>query len=117
MSNGLPAWDWESFFPNPGNNFTVTEQNITIEVPLEPTWRGLAERVGEPGITVFGIVMAPGNVQRATCEDGTELNIEAFNNSDVSANLLTHACDFVNYAATPQMLSFLINRRHSTALS
>lgn len=80
MSNAIPPFETGEF-PNPDNEYTVTAQNISVSLPLVPTFRGTAETVREVGISVLGIMFEPGNAQRAECEDGTSLNIEAFNNS------------------------------------
>ena len=87
VSNSLPAFD--TAFPVPGNPHEIVEQQANYSIPLAPVspFRGSAQPAREFGISVLGLTYQPGNAQRASCSDGSQLTIEAFNNSAVDFGL------------------------------
>ena len=82
-SNGIPPWDTSENFPNPDNEYTVEEQDLFFEIPLTTNYLGTPSIVREVGISVFGVMYEPGNAQKASCDDGTELQIEVCANNPI----------------------------------
>lgn len=70
-SNSIPNHDTGTF-PNPGNPNTISEQDLSFKVTLNPVYIGSMTPVQQPGIALNGIVMEPGTAER----EG-DYNIEA----------------------------------------
>ena len=70
-SNGIPNHTTGQF-PNPGNPNTISEQVISVKVPLDPNYTGAQTPAHVPGIALNGILLEPGTAER---EGG--YNIEA----------------------------------------
>lgn len=71
MSNGIPNHETGTF-PNSGNPNTISEQNISYRVTLNPLYTGAQTTVQVPGVGLNGVPMEPGTAER----EGN-LNIEA----------------------------------------
>lgn len=62
-SNGIPNHDTGTF-PNSGNPNTISEQDISVQVLLNPVYTGAMTPVQLPGIALNGILLEPGTAER-----------------------------------------------------
>ena len=75
-SNAIPAFDvGQTTFPE-SDPFLISEQELSVSLPLTPTYNGLQSRVLTSGVTVLGIKLEPGTGERVTCDDGVTLTVE-----------------------------------------
>lgn len=71
-SNAIPSFETGNFTrPSP-----ISEQNITLSLPLEPVFHGQAIFAHTLGITVRGFQMEPGTNERAYCDNGAVFTFE-----------------------------------------
>ncbi|MEM6997652.1 MAG: YHYH protein [Patescibacteria group bacterium] len=76
VANALPNHDTGEF-PNSGNPNEISAQSTTYEYPLSPTFTGNPVNVRTPGVAINGVKFEPATAERATCESGDVLAIEA----------------------------------------
>jgi hypothetical protein len=89
--NGLPDFDTGEF-PNSGNPNTISAQDVSYTIPLDPVYTGEPTEVREPGTSLAGIKFEPGTAER---DPGTSAPIEAFQ------DLLDLGLDFNNAHVQP----------------
>lgn len=74
-SNSLPNHEVGQF-PNPGNPNTITEQALSYEFPVEPTFTGQATFAQTAGVALTGVPFEPGTGESAICATGENYRIE-----------------------------------------
>lgn len=73
-SDGLPNHETGNF-PNPGNPHTISEQDHSYRVLMNPVYTGTVTNAPIPGVALNGIPLEPGTAERY---QDTEWAIEAF---------------------------------------
>ncbi|MEO9893890.1 YHYH protein [Aurantibacter sp.] len=76
ITNALPNHTTGEF-PNVGNPNTISAQDKTYEIPLNPKFTGKAEWVRTPGIALNGIKFEPQTAEVVVCESGENYRVEA----------------------------------------
>ncbi len=76
VTNALPNHDTGDF-PNSGNPNTISAQNITYRIPLNPQMSGQSVWVREPGVALNGVKFEPETAEVLRCESGENYKIEA----------------------------------------
>ena len=76
VTNALPNHDTGEF-PNAGNPNSISEQNITYRIPLNPEMSGQAIWVREPGVALNGVKFEPETAEVMRCESGENYKLEA----------------------------------------
>lgn len=79
VTNALPDHQTGEF-PRKGNPNTISAQNKTYELPLNPKWVGEPTWVREPGVALNGVKFEPGTAEVVACETGENYRVEAFQN-------------------------------------
>ncbi len=75
-TNALPDHETGEF-PTAGNPNTISAQDLTWELPIDPVYTGSAGRVRTSGIAVNGVKFEPATNETTTCSDGSNYRIEA----------------------------------------
>lgn len=65
-------------FPRKGNPNTISAQNITYKIPINPKLSGKSKWAREPGVALNGVKFEPETAERFVCETGEVYKIEAF---------------------------------------
>lgn len=65
-------------FPNAGNPNSISAQDVSYNLPLNPTLSGESKWVREPGVALNGVKFEPETAERFVCETGEVYRIEAF---------------------------------------
>ncbi|MEM9546605.1 MAG: YHYH protein [Bacteroidota bacterium] len=76
VTNALPNHETGEF-PNAGNPNSISEQNKTYRIPLNPQFSGEAVWVREPGVALNGVKFEPETAEVLECESGENYKIEA----------------------------------------
>jgi len=76
VTNALPNHDTGEF-PNDGNPNTISAQDITYEIPLNPELSDKTTWVREPGVALNGVKFEPETAEVLECESGENYRIEA----------------------------------------
>jgi len=77
QTNALPNHSTGEF-PNPGNPNTISAQEVSYSLPLNPTFSGESKWAREPGVALNGVKFEPETAERFVCETGEVYRIEAF---------------------------------------
>lgn len=75
-TNALPDHETGEF-PNSGNPNAISEQDLTWEFPIEPTFTGTATEARTPGVGVNGVKLEPATAETVTCASGETFRVEA----------------------------------------
>lgn len=94
ITNALPNHETGTF-PNQGNPNTISAQNKTREIPLNPVYTGESKWAREPGVALNGVKFEPQTAERFICETGEQYNVEAVQ------DLLDLGLDFNNAHVQP----------------
>ncbi|MGJ8745073.1 YHYH protein [Polaribacter sp.] len=65
-------------FPRKGNPNTISAQNRTYTIPLNPAYTGKPTWIREPGVALNGVKFEPGTAEVVVCETGENYRVEAF---------------------------------------
>ena len=76
VTNALPNHDTGEF-PGVGNPNTISAQNRTYRIPLNPQMSGEAVWVREPGVALNGVKFEPETAEVMRCNSGENYKIEA----------------------------------------
>lgn len=76
-TNALPNHSTGKF-PTKGNPNTISAQNVTYKIPLNPKLSGKSKWAREPGVALNGVKFEPETAERFICETGEVYKIEAF---------------------------------------
>lgn len=76
VTNALPNHDTGDF-PNEGNPNTISAQNISYRIPLNPEMASKATWVREPGVALNGVKFEPETAEVLECQSGENYKIEA----------------------------------------
>ncbi|MFK7948954.1 MAG: YHYH protein [Saprospiraceae bacterium] len=76
-TNALPNHSTGEF-PRKGNPNTISAQDITYRIPLNPKLSGEPKWAREPGVALNGVKFEPETAERFVCETGEVYKIEAF---------------------------------------
>lgn len=76
VSNALPNHDTGEF-PNAGNPNSISAQNVTYRIPLNPVLTSTARWVREPGVALNGVKFEPETAEVMHCASGENYKIEA----------------------------------------
>lgn len=77
VTNALPNHKTGEF-PRKGNPNTISAQNKTYSLPLNPKYTGKPTWVREPGVALNGVKFEPGTAEVVVCETGENYRVEAF---------------------------------------
>lgn len=94
VTNALPNHKTGEF-PRKGNPNTISAQNRTYELPLEPKWVGKPQWVREIGVALNGVKFEPGTAEVVVCNTGENYRVEAFQ------NIINLGLDFNNAHVQP----------------
>jgi len=93
-TNALPNHKTGSF-PNRGNPNTISAQNRTRKIPLNPVYTGKSKWAREPGVALNGVKFEPQTAERFICDTGERYSVEAVQ------DLLDMGLDFNNAHVQP----------------
>ncbi|GEQ86771.1 hypothetical protein ULMS_22790 [Patiriisocius marinistellae] len=94
ITNALPNHETGTF-PNEGNPNTISSQNKSYLLPVNPKFTGKAQWVREPGVALNGVKFEPETAEVVICESGERYRVEA------KQELIAMGLDFNNAHVQP----------------